>query len=93
MCSGRVYIRIASLGTTVEGKFGMELLVVGMGVGIILQHLEGMTLGSNEVDGNGLHLLMAASVDGDSSEIGTWVTPTMGTWGVPLSLMKLKLVL
>ena len=62
----------------VEGKFGMELLVVGISVGIILQHLEGMTLGSDEVDGNGMLLLAATSVDGNSS---TWVTPAMGTWG------------
>ena len=73
----------------IEGKFGMELLVVGIGAGKILLPLEGMTLGSDEVDGNGLLSLMATSVDGDSSGTETWVTPAMGTWGVPLSLMKL----
>ena len=41
---------IASLGTMIEGKFGMELLVVVIGVGIILLHLDGITLGSDEVD-------------------------------------------
>ena len=61
-----------------EGKFGTELLVVGIGVGIILWHLEGMTLGSDKVEGNGMILLAIISVDGDSS---TWVTPAMGTWG------------
>ena len=61
-----------------EGKFGTDLLVVGIGVGMILGHLEGMTLGSDEVEDNGMILLVAISVDGDSS---TWVTPTMGTWG------------
>ena len=43
-----------------EGKFGMEVLVVSIGVGIILQHLEGMTFGSDEVDNDGLLLLVAA---------------------------------
>ena len=66
---------------------------MGMGVGIILLHLEQMTLGSDEVDGNGPLSLTATSVDGDSSGTGTWMTPAMGTWGVPLSLMKLKPVL
>ena len=61
-----------------DGKFGTELLVVGISVSMILWHLEGMTLGSDEVEGNGMILLAAVSVDGDSS---TWVTPTMGTWG------------
>ena len=60
-----------------EGKFGTELLVVGISVGIILQHLEGMTLGSDEVEGDGMILVVAISVDGDSS---TWVTSAMGTW-------------
>ena len=36
-----------------------------------------MTLGSDEVEGNGMILLAAILVDGDSS---TQVTPTMGTW-------------
>ena len=61
-----------------DGKFGTELLVVGIGVSTILWHLEGMTLGSDEVEGNGMVLLVAISVDGNSS---TWVIPTMGTWG------------
>ena len=61
-----------------DGKFGTELLVVGIGVGMILWHLEGMTLGSDEVEGNGILLLAAALVNGDSS---MWVTPIMGTWG------------
>ena len=52
--------------------------MAGIGVGMILWHLEGMTLGSDEVDGDGILLLEAASVDGDSS---TWGTPIMGTWG------------
>ena len=60
-----------------DGKFGTELLVVGIGVSMILQHLEGMTLGSDEVEGNGMILLVAISVGGEPS---TWVTPTMGTW-------------
>ena len=76
-----------------EGKFRMELLVVGIGVGIILLHLDGMTLGSDDVDGNGLLSLTAASVDGNSSGAGLCMAPTMGTWGVPLSLMKWKPVL
>ena len=37
-----------------------------------------MSLGSDKVEGNGMILLVAISVDGDSS---TLVTPTMGTWG------------
>ena len=73
-----MYARTTSSGTTMEGKFGIELLVVGTGVGIILWHLEGMTLGSDKVEGDGMILLAAVSVDGDSS---TWVTPVMGTWG------------
>ena len=73
-----------------EGKFRMKLPVVGMGVGIILLHLDGMTLGSDEVDSNGPLSLMATSVDGGSSRTGTWVTPVIGTWGMPLSLMKWK---
>ena len=59
-----------------ECKFGMELLVVGNGVGIIFQHLEGMTLGSDEVDGNCMLLLVAISVGTVSS---TLVTPAIGT--------------
>ena len=55
--------------------------MANIGVGIILQHLEGMTLVSNDVDGNGVLSLMATSVDGNFSGTGT------------LSLMKLKLVL
>ena len=61
-----------------DSKCGTELLVVGISVGIILQHLEGMTLVSDEVEGNGMIFLAVILVDGDSS---TWVTPTMGTWG------------
>ena len=61
-----------------DGKFGTELLVAGIGIGMILQHLEGMVLGSAEVEGDGILLLVGALVKGDSS---MWVTPTMGTWG------------
>ena len=61
-----------------DGNFGTELLVAGIGVGMILWHLEGMTLGSDKVEGDGIILLVVTSVDGDSS---TWVTPAMGTWG------------
>ena len=61
-----------------EGKFRMELLVVGISVGIILWHLEGMTLGSDEVDGNCMLLLVAVSVDDNSS---TWMTPNIDTRG------------
>ena len=60
----------------------MELLLTSIGVGMILWHLEGVTSGSKEVDG--LLSLKAIAVDGDFSGTGTWVTPTMGTWGVPL---------
>ena len=39
----------------------------------------GMTLGSDKVKGNGIILLAAILVGGDSS---TWgVTPALGTWG------------
>ena len=65
-----------------EGKFGTELLVVG----IIPQHLEGMTLGSDKVDGDCMLLLAAISVDGNSS---IWVTPTIGTWGGAIIMDKL----
>ena len=61
-----------------DGKFGTELLVAGISIGMILQHLEGMTLGSDEVKGDGIFLLVATSINGDSS---TWVPPMMGTWG------------
>ena len=60
-----------------DDKFGTELLVVGIDDGMILWHLEGMTLGSEEVEGNGVILLVAILVDEEPS---TWVTPTMGTW-------------
>ena len=59
-----------------DGKFETELLVVGIGVSMILQHLKGMTLGSHKVEGNCMILLVAVLVDGDSS---AWVTPTMST--------------
>ena len=62
----------------VDSKFGTKLLVAGIGVGMILWHLEGMTSGSDEVEGDSMILLAATSVDGDSS---TWVTPTKATWG------------
>ena len=78
ICSGRAYVGTTSLGTMMEGKFGTELLVVDIGVGMIFWHLEGMTVESDEVDGNGMLLLAAASVDGNSSP---WVTPAMCTWG------------
>ena len=84
--SGRVHTGTTSLGTTMEGKYGTELLVIGISVGIILQHLEGMILGSDEVEGNGMILLVAILVDDDSS---TWMTPTIGTWGCTTILMKL----
>ena len=61
-----------------DSKFGTELLVAGIGIGMILWHLEWMTLRSDEVEGNGMLLLAAASVNGDSS---MWVTPIMDTWG------------
>ena len=61
-----------------DGKFRTELLVAGISVSMILWYLERMTLGSDEVEGNGIILLVATSVDGDFS---TWVTPAMGTWG------------
>ena len=60
-----------------DGKFGTELLLAGISVGMILWHLEVMTLGSDEVNGDGIFLLEATSVDSDSS---TWVTPIVGTW-------------
>ena len=78
ICSGRAYTRTASLGTMMDSKFGTELLVAGISVTMILWHLEGMTLGSDEVDSDGIFLLEAILVDGDSS---TWVTPMIGTWG------------
>ena len=67
MCLGRAYVGTASSGTTMEDKFRIELLVVGIGVGIIFQHLEGMTLGSDEVDGDCMLLLVATSVGSNSS--------------------------
>ena len=42
-----------------EGKFGTDLLVVGIGVGMILQHLEGDDFGSDKVEGDGMILLVA----------------------------------
>ena len=63
----------------IVGKFGIELLWAGIGVGMILWYLEGVTSGPEEVDG--LLSLMAISVDGNFSEAGTWVMPTMGTSG------------
>ena len=60
----------------------MELLLASIGMGMIFWHLEGVTSASEEVDG--LLSLMAISVDGDFLGTGTWVNPTMGTWGVPL---------
>ena len=62
----------------VDGKFGTELLVAGISVGMILWHLEGMTLQSEEVKGDGILLLAATLVNGNPS---TWITPIMGTWG------------
>ena len=61
----------------IEGKFGMELLLASIGVGMILWHLEGVTSGSEEVDS--LLSLTAISVDGNFSGTGTWVTPTLDT--------------
>ena len=66
----------------IDGKFGTEVLLTGIGVGMILWHLEGVTSGSEEVDG--LLSLMAIAVHGDFLGTGTWVTPAMSTWGVPL---------
>ena len=47
----------------------MELLLAGIGVGMILWHLEGVTSGSEEVDG--LLSLMAISVDSNFLGTGT----------------------
>ena len=63
----------------IDGKFRTELLLTSIGVGMILQYLEGVTSGSEEVDG--LLSLMAIAVDGNFSGTGTWVILTMGTWG------------
>ena len=60
----------------IVGKFSTELLLAGIGVGIILWHLEGVTSGPEEVDG--LLSLTAISVDGNFLEAGTLQTPTMG---------------
>ena len=65
------------MGTMIVGKFRTELPLAGIGVGMILQHLEGVTSGPEEVDG--LLSLTAVSVDGNFSEAGTWVTSAMGT--------------
>ena len=55
----------------------MELLLAGIGVGMILWHLEGVTSGHEEVDV--LLSLMVISVGGNFLEAGTWVTPAIGT--------------
>ena len=73
----KVCVRTASSGMRIDGKFGTELLLVSIGVGVILWHLKGVTSGPEEVDG--LLSLMAVSVDGNFSGTGTWVTPIMGT--------------
>ena len=61
----------------IDGKFRMELLWASIGVGMILRHPEGMTSGSEEVDG--LLSMTATSMDGDFLGTGAWVTPAMGT--------------
>ena len=62
------------------GKLEAELLgleeVIGMGVGIILLHLEEPTLWSAEVEGEGISFFVDALAKGGSF---TSVTPTMGT--------------
>ena len=73
--SGRVCVGTASLGTTIDSKFDTVLLLAGIGVSMILQHLAGVPLGSEEVDG------LLSSMASDFLGIGTGVTPTMGTWG------------
>ena len=70
----------------IDGKFVTELLVLGIGVGMILWHLEGMTLGSDEVEGDGMILLVAVSVGGKPS---TWVTPLWVPGEAQLSLLML----
>ena len=67
---------------TIDGKVGTELCLVGSGIGMILQHLEGVASGSEEV--NGLLSLTIVSVDDNFSVTATWVTPAMGTWGALL---------
>ena len=57
----------------------MELILACIGVGMILQLLEGVTSGSEEVDG--LLSLITISVDRNFLVTGTWATPTMDTWG------------
>ena len=73
-----------------DGNLEAELLgleeVFGMGVGIILLHLEEPTLWSAEVEGEGIFLLVDASAKGGST---TSVTPTMGTWRVKLLFIVL----
>ena len=67
---------------TIDGKVGMELPLVGSGVGMILQNLEGVASRSEEVDGS--LSLTVVSVDDNFLVTGTWVTPAMGTWGALL---------
>ena len=64
-----------------------------------------LMMGSDEVDGlllmsmtgsdeaDGLLSMKAILVDDEFSELSTWLTPGMGTWGVPLWLRKWRLVL
>ena len=68
-------VRTASLGTTIDGKFETALLLTSIGVGMILRHLAGVPLGSEEVDG------LLSSMASDFLGMGTGVTTTMGTWG------------
>ena len=58
-----------------DGNFETALLLAGSGVGVILHHLAGVPLGSEEVDA------LPSSTAGDFSELQTGVTPAMGTWG------------
>ena len=73
--SRRVCVGTASLGTMIDGNLETLLPLSSTGMGVILCHLVGMPLGSEEVEA------LNSSMTSNFLELEPRVTPVMGTWG------------
>ena len=62
------------INSKLETPLPTSLPLAGSGVGVILCHLAGVPLGSEEVEA------LTSSVAGNFSELEPRVTPAMGTW-------------
>ena len=73
--SGRACVETASSGTMIDGSLETSLPLASSGVSVILCHLAGMPLGSEEVEA------LTSSMVGNCLELEPGVTPAISTWG------------